>query len=717
MDIPSTLALAANHAEASRFAEAEKLYRQILEVKPEEANALYGLGYVALMAHAYDDAIRLLGAAVRKAPRVGHWHFSLGDALRCAGKLPEALRAYEKAAKLLPGNAAVHNNLGTAYQETGDHERAARVFRHTVDLAPQDAQYLTNLGSALQKLERNAEALTFFDKALAADPGWEPAWINKGSALLAEGRFEEAVPALEQAVALMPDLQEPRDNLAVALASCDRRKEAITLLESCLSRNPTPLTYQTLTKTLCIELRVTEADQRIREGIERFPDKASLYADLTRTLMQQGRLNEGFASYAQAKSLTQDAIDTTGASAFFLNAIGAPPEEQRAAAEETARALAAKPIRPRPLPPRNPERRLRIGYLSPDFRKHSVAYFLQGLLATHDRQQVEIYCYAANATRDEMTDRLQALADEWRNIALLRDEQAARQIVQDKIDILVDLAGYTGGHRLSVLARRPAPVQITYLGYPNTTGLSAIDYRFTDTLTDPPGADIWYSERLLRLPRVFLGYTPPAAPAVKALPSLRGAPLTFGSFNAIHKLSDATLNIWAQLLAALPASRLLLKAASFSDAAVRERFHQHFEQRGIDSGRIDLRGFEIDMQNHLALYNEIDIALDTFPYNGTTTTCEAMYMGVPVITLAGEAHAARVGASLLHALDLEHLVATNPEAFVAIAKRLAANSADLAALRQNLRQRMANSPLMDNAGLARVIESAYRQAWQEACRR
>ena len=719
MDIPSTLTLAGSHIEAGRFGEAEKLYRQVLALKPEEPNALYGLGCVALMAKAYDDAARLFGAAVSKVPRAGHWHFSLGDALRYAGKLSEALRAYEKAAKLLPDNATVHNNLGAAYQETGDHKRAVQAFRRTVDLAPQNTQYLTNLGSALQKLKCNTEALVCFENALAIDPSFGQAWVNKGAVLLADGRFEDAIPALEQAMALMPDWQEPRDNLAVALGRCARREEAIALLEESLKRNPTPLTYQELGRALSAEHRPTEAEQRAREEIARFPDKAAGHASLARTLMEQGRVREGLAAYTHAENLAQEAGFTSGAITFYMNAVVAPLSEQKAAAETSGRALAAKPIRPGPLPPRNPERRLRIGYLSPDLRKHSVAYFLQGLLTAHDRQQVEVFCYAANATRDEMTERLNSLADEWRNAALLTDEEAAHRIVQDRIDILVDLAGYTTGHRLGVLARRPAPVQITYIGYPSTTGLSAIDYRFTDALADPPGlTDAWYTERLLRLPRVFLAYTPPdEAPEVNMLPSLRRQPLTFGSFNAIHKLSDQTLDMWTKLLAAVPGSRLLLKTGSFSDTGVRDRFHRLFAERGIGTERLDLRGFEKETQGHLAVYHDVDIALDTFPYNGTTTTCEALYMGVPVVTLAGETHAARVGTSLLHALGLEHLVATTPDAFVETASRLAGNLAELATLRQSLRQCMAGSPLMDSAGLARAIEAAYRQAWQEACQR
>jgi predicted O-linked N-acetylglucosamine transferase (SPINDLY family) len=341
------------------------------------------------------------------------------------------------------------------------------------------------------------------------------------------------------------------------------------------------------------------------------------------------------------------------------------------------------------------------------------------LLHAHDRHEVEVVCYASNLLRDDMTEHLRNRADAWVDISRMTDDEAARRIQRDGIDILVDLAGHTSDNRLRVLARRPAPIQMTYLGYPNTTGLSTIQYRITDNWADPEGlTDPWYTEKLLRLPRPFLAFTPPEdAPLVEPAPASRGEPFTFGSFNAIHKLSDTTLDLWAAVLKRAPGSRLLLKTADFSDEGVMERYRSLFGARGIGPERLLLLGFEPERKSHLATYHRLDVALDTFPYHGTTTTCEALYMGVPVVTLVGNVHASRVGLSLLHAVGLEHLAAGSHDAFVDAAAHLAGHPEELATLRQTLRARMSASPLMDSTGLARAIEATYRQAWREACRR
>ncbi len=719
MDIASLLNLAGAHVQAGRYSQAEQLYRQILAANPDEPNALYGLGFVALMAKAYDDAARLIGAAVRKLPRAGQWYLTLGDALRYAGKLKDAVSAYEKAAKLMPEDSMAHNNLGAAYQESGDFKRAVAAFHRAVRLAPRDPQYLANIGAALLKLERNDEAKEYLERALAIAPDWGPALLNLGNVFLATGDFQAAVPLFRRAVATLPDLQEPRDNLAVALARNGKREEALDTLVESLAHRPTHLTYKELVDCLIKLHRPTEAETRAREGLDRFPGQVQVHTALGEALSHEGRVEEAIACYREGQRLAQDDSLLAAGIAFLLNAIPTDPTAQRAAAEAAARALAAKPVRPGPLPPRHPEKRLRIGYVSPDFRRHSVAYFFQGLLAHHDRGQVEVVCYTSNVARDEMTDRIQALADKWVDISLLTDDEAAQRIQRDGIDILVDLAGYTTGNRLGVFARRPAPIQMTYLGYPNSTGLPAIHYRITDALADAEGlTDPWYTEKLLRLPRVFLAYTAPEdAPALEPPPVARGEPLTFGSFNAIHKLSETTLDLWAGVLQRVPGSRLLLKTAEFSDEGVKERYRRLLAARGIGPERLILLGYEKERSGHLATYHRVDIALDTFPYHGTTTTCEALYMGVPVVTLVGNTHASRVGLSLLSAVGLEYLAAATPEAYAEAAAHLAGNLGELSTLRQSLRQRMSASLLMDGPTLARAIEAAYRQAWRDACAR
>ena len=358
-----------------------------------------------------------------------------------------------------------------------------------------------------------------------------------------------------------------------------------------------------------------------------------------------------------------------------------------------------------------------MGYVSPDFRRHSVAYFIEPLIARHDRDAFEVYCYSNVLTPDSMTRHLMGLSDSACHIVAMSDGEAADRVRADGIDILVDLAGHTAGGRLGLFALKPAPVQVSYLGYPNTTGLAAIDWRITDIHADPPGnGDEFHSERLARLPRTFLCFQPPAdAPAIQPPPSIESGRITFGSFNTLPKVTPEVVGAWAQLLHRVPGSRLLLKASGLTDAAGRGRLLGEFAQHGIDEDRLTLLGKVGDFNAHLARYHEMDIGLDPFPYNGTTTTCEAVWMGVPVVSLAGDRHAGRVGASVLANLGLEELIATSIDEYLAIAADLAADTARLGMLRETMRARVVASPLRDETGFSREVEHAYRQMWLRWC--
>ena len=363
------------------------------------------------------------------------------------------------------------------------------------------------------------------------------------------------------------------------------------------------------------------------------------------------------------------------------------------------------------------ERRLRIGYVSPNFSRHSVGYFIEPVLRCHDRERYEVFCYYSHPQADDATARMRGLADGWRDIAGVADDAVERAIRDDKIDILFDLAGHTKGNRLGVFSRRAAPVQMTWLGYPDTSGLAGMDCRITDGTADPaPAAEERHTESLLRMADCFLCYQPPPdAPA--ATPREAAGAVVFSSFNNIAKLNDETLRLWAQILAAVPASRLALKASTLNYPDTVDRLLDSCERAGIDTARVELRGWIADRQQHLELYNEIDIALDTCPYNGTTTTCEALWMGVPVVTLAGEVHMSRVGATLLRSARLEDLVAHSSAEYVDIAVALAGNVARRHSLRAGLRARLQASPLLDHAGFTRQLEAHCRGAWGAWCER
>jgi predicted O-linked N-acetylglucosamine transferase (SPINDLY family) len=362
-------------------------------------------------------------------------------------------------------------------------------------------------------------------------------------------------------------------------------------------------------------------------------------------------------------------------------------------------------------------RRLRIGLVSPDLKEHPVIRFLLPFLEHHDREQIELFAYAQVSEPDEWTEQARKQVAHWRSLVNVPDAQAAELIRGDEIDILVDLAGHTNGNRLMVFARKPAPVQVTYLGYPGTTGLSAMDYRITDALADPPGmTEAHHSEQLIRLPGCAWCY----GPDTEALPgpspaALRGH-VTFGSFNNLAKVNDRMLRVWARILESVPGSRLLLKSAGFLSMDARKRTREALiSGTNISEERLDIRGPEDSHQTHLELYREMDIALDTFPYHGTTTTCEALWMGVPVVTLAGQSHVSRVGVSLLTNIGLPELVAESEDEYVRIAVELARDVEQLVNYRSNLRDKMLGSQLLDAPSFAREIEGAFRQMWTSWC--
>jgi predicted O-linked N-acetylglucosamine transferase (SPINDLY family) len=368
---------------------------------------------------------------------------------------------------------------------------------------------------------------------------------------------------------------------------------------------------------------------------------------------------------------------------------------------------------------RDPERRLRIAILSPDLRMHACAFFLEPLLQHLDRKHFQLLLYLDYHREDDMSARLRALSDTWRNFICQPDPVVEQTIRSDQPDVLIDLAGHSSsGARLPLYAHRMAPVQITYLGYPDTTGLPAMDYRFTDAIADPVGeADRFATERLVRFAPTAWAYLPPAnAPEPGPPPSLNGTPVMFGSFNNITKINAATVQLWAGLLRAVPDSRLLIKGFFRGmDPAVRDSFLKAFEAAGVSASRVKLVDRTGEIKDHLELYRQVDVALDTFPYHGTTTTCEALWMGVPVVTLRGDRHAARVGASLLTAVGHPEWIADDKAAYVRIASELASDPARLKTLRTELRDDMKRSPLLDHAGQAARFGAALRACWIAWC--
>jgi protein O-GlcNAc transferase len=434
----------------------------------------------------------------------------------------------------------------------------------------------------------------------------------------------------------------------------------------------------------------------------------------------QGRVGEGGAAFRKAVELDPKSADAHGRLLYAMlhDPASTPPAiyDQHVSWAQRHASDLPKNIAPHANLP-DPTRRLRIGYVSIDFRHHSVAYFVEPILASHDHQQFEIFCYSDVANPDHATARFLGYADCWRDVVGMSDGEIADLVRNDGIDILVDLVAHTTQRLLKVFARKPAPVQFTYLGYPATTGLPTIDYRITDALADPPGqTEKWHTEKLVRLPDSAWCYRPLLdAPPVAQAPCLSRGDVTFGSFNMLPKITPQMIQLWSQILRETPGSHLVVKTRSFDDEPTRRRVAGEFANAGIDPNRLELRQRTPAQLSHLADYGNIDIELDTHPYNGTTIICESLWMGVPVVTLAGPSHLSRVGMSLLTTVGLPELVAHSPEQYVAIATALAADPLRLAALRASIRQRVADSSLRKEIPFTRNLERVYRTTWQAWC--
>jgi protein O-GlcNAc transferase len=574
-------ALALQHHQAGRLAEAERGYREILRSEPEHADSLHLLGVIALQ----------------------------------NGDFTSALSLVERAVALRPDAAVCRNNLGQVLERLGRSDEAARCYEAAIDLDPGYAEAYNNLGFVLARQDRLTDADALYRKAIDLDPEYAEPHTNRGNLFKDRGEIDAAIVCYRRAIELRPDLSALHSNLLL------------------------PLHYH--------------------------------------------------PGYSPADLL----------------------REHRAWAERHVAPLAGA-RRPHENAP-EPERRLRVGYVSPDFREHSVARFVLPLFREHDRRQVEVVAYSDAPTPDTVTRLVRDHVDRWRDVATLGDEKLAELVRADGIDILVDLAAHSGHNRLLTFARKPAPVQVTYLAYCSTTGVDAIDYRLTDRFLDPPEEHGDYTEASLHLPHCYWCYSAPPLPDSRPpSPEQRAGPPTFGCFNNFAKVTDVTLDFWARLLRRVPEARLLVYARTEGH---RDRVRRALRAAGVDESRAAYVGRQ-PLAEYLATYRQIDVALDPHPYCGGTTTCDALWMGVPVVSLAGRTAVSRAGATLLAHVGLGHLVARTPEQYVELAAALIRDAAGLAALRRELRERIESSPVMDAQQFARDVEAAFRTGWRAWCR-
>jgi predicted O-linked N-acetylglucosamine transferase (SPINDLY family) len=687
---PPEFRAAVEHHRAGRLREAGDLYQAIIRRYPRVPEPYGLLGYLSYQLGHFEQAVTNTDAAIALNPRFVDAYIWRGMALQAQSRFIEAEASYRRALALNPNHS--------------------------------DA--LTNLGGTLQLLNRPAEALPVLRQAIAVNSRRPEAFYSLGRCFMALGQFEAAIENFQQALRLKPDYIEAQTNLGATLVELHRYDEAVVWMKRALAIDATrPELHFNLARSLRDRGEPEETEHHLREALELQPEYPEARVELALLLLNLGRRDEAIEHLRYTVETSPESV--LGISSLLMTLNYDPDLAPEALAEEHRRlgsAIAARAASvARPAPRRrdpDPERRLRIGYLSSDFRSHSCAFFIEPLFRSHDRAQIEIVAYSGTPSEDSTTTRIKSLVDLWRPVRFLDDEAVADRIQEDGIDILVDLAGHTSGGRPLLLAMKPAPVVMTWLGYPNTTGLSAVDYRITDADADPPGVtDKFHTETLLRMEGGFLCYQPPDnAPACDATgPVPDGAPV-FGCFNTALKLNADVARCWSRILAAAPGSILKLRALQFRYPAALEAARTLFVSNGIPPDRLSLSPWRATIAEGLADYAEIDVALDPFPYDGTTTTCEALWMGVPVVTLAGRAHAGRVGVSLLTAAGLDRqCVASSIEDYVQKACALAGDKTQLRRWRAELRPSLAASSLTDAGHFARRFEQALRASWRHYC--
>ncbi len=691
-------------------------YQALLARAPDHPEAQANLASALRQAGRTAEALAQFQALLARDERRPEVWFNYANLLRTRGQGAAAERAYRRALSLAPALLPARLELSRLLQQQGRPEAAEALLRQGLEARPREPRLLRQLAQLAYAAQRTAEAVELYRRALAAAPDHADTLNALGVALFDLGQVEQTQRCWQQALALAPDNAAVHTNLGTLYRAQKRHQQAIAHLRQAVRLQPVaPVARVSLAQTLLEVGHVSPALAILEPLTAAHPACLDGHKALGHALILQARTEEGLAALGQARAL--DPAHPGAQSNYLfsslysdrLSAETITDRHRRLAAELTARAGPRFAL----APDLTPERVLRIGYLSPDLRSHPVGLFLEPILAHHDPQHVQVTCYTVAAASDATSARLQHLAHRWCNSYGWDDERLGCRIRADGIDILIELAGHTAGNRLALMARRPAPVQALYLGYPCTSGLATIDYLIADRWVSPPERAALYSERIVTLKDSFLCFQPPAeAPAPAPAPASARGHVTFGCFNNLAKVSPSALALWAQVLQAVPGARLVLKALSLAESGTRERFRDRLARLGIAPERVDLLPPSQPLSAYLADYARIDIALDPLPYTGGTTTCEALWMGVPVVTLAGAHYYARMGVSLLNTVGLPELVATTPTAYVAIAAALAGDPERLAELRAGLRERMRRSPLCDAAGFTRDLEAAYRTLWQ-----
>ncbi|KAL9428146.1 hypothetical protein AB3S75_030188 [Citrus x aurantiifolia] len=726
------------YKDEGRLVEAAESYHKALSADPSYKPAaeclaivLTDLGTSLKLAGNTQDGIQKYYEALKIDPHYAPAYYNLGVVYSELMQYDTALGCYEKAALERPMYAEAYCNMGVIYKNRGDLESAIACYERCLAVSPNFeiaknnmAIALTDLGTKV-KLEGDInQGVAYYKKALYYNWHYADAMYNLGVAYGEMLKFDMAIVFYELAFHFNPHCAEACNNLGVIYKDRDNLDKAVECYQMALSIKPNfSQSLNNLGVVYTVQGKMDAAAEMIEKAIAANPTYAEAYNNLGVLYRDAGSISLAIDAYEQCLKIDPDSRNAGQNRLLAMNYINEGHDDKLFEAHRDwgKRFMRLYSQYTSWDNTKDPERPLVIGYVSPDYFTHSVSYFIEAPLVYHDYQNYKVVVYSAVVKADAKTIRFREKVMKkggiWRDIYGIDEKKVAAMVREDKIDILVELTGHTANNKLGMMACQPAPVQVTWIGYPNTTGLPTIDYRITDSLADPPETKQKHVEELIRLPECFLCYTPsPEAGPVCPTPALTNGFITFGSFNNLAKITPKVLQVWARILCAVPNSRLVVKCKPFCCDSVRHRFLSTLEQLGLESLRVDLLPLILLNHDHMQAYSLMDISLDTFPYAGTTTTCESLYMGVPCVTMAGSVHAHNVGVSLLTKVGLKHLIAKNEDEYVQLALQLASDVTALANLRMSLRDLMSKSPVCDGQNFALGLESTYRNMWHRYCK-
>ncbi len=681
MDMRATLHQAMTFHQQRKLAEAEQLYRVVLQREPLNAAALHHLGLIA------------------------------GD----TGHFGPAMELVAQSIKLDPGNLTYRTNQVGLLDAAGQHAAAEEAARKLVAERPTDLRLRSEYARLLEKYDKIDLAVAEWEQIAAGAPDDFSVQFHFAFALENAGKLDQSEQHYREALRIRPDFGEALVNLAGLHLRTNRTDEGVLLLERANAVMPNhPSVLATLGSVRNNQGRLAEGMAHLAAARKVAPRDRNVLRNLAHAHLIRGQVTEAIKLYEEILQIDPKLLEVNSDLLMARLYLEADGSEELANHRQYQQRIAGQ-IRCRPEPPRarSAGERIRIGYVSPDFREHPVGHFVEPLLAHRDRTRFEVHCFSSTSTCDALTKRIMASVDGFHVIESMTLYPLDALIRQKQIDILIDLAGHTGNNRLMAFQCKPAPVQMTYLGYPNTTGMDAIDFRITDAIADPPGySDTIHSEKLIRLPQSFGLFSPPQeAPEVAPSPVRANGFVTFSTVGRVEKWTDAMLASWGKILGAVPGSKFRIIGVGYDDPAFASDMFVRLARAGIERSRVELVGRKPFVE-YLGEVSRADLLLDTFPFNGHTTTLQALFMGVPTVTLSGRVHRSRMGASVMHAIGLDDLVASTPADFESIAIGLAKNQTRLADLRRTLRDRLLHSSLCDAAAFARAFEGLLLDAWQ-----